>query len=231
MSSITECSSCTNNKSELDILISKNQNLGKCLDNLREENKEQHLTICSLISKNQNLGKYYKHVRQQLVVVKKKHLCFKINQTKKYNTLLQVNHKVLSEHRNLKKSLKNLSNQNKTLQESLDNVLNVELEGVKKTALCDDINFNVDELIEIEEEINEMEIPNDVESHSENTESSIPSTPPESSVVDESMTIENDHSDNLTPKKNVSKSKKRKRTNNTVQVRKSNRVRNSKKKK
>ena len=212
------------------------------------ENAQQHLAICSLISKNKNLGKSCKQLRTQLVVNKKKFLQFKINQTKKYNILLKTNHDLNKEFQKIKNQFKdlehtnnNLTNQNQKLQKVVDNILDVNLEGVKATAVCDGIDLSgddisVEEAMTIEKEhenfANEMEIPNDIdESLIENTEPTIPSTPPEQIVVNESVTIDDDL-DKSTPKKPelaVREKRKRSVSKSQVRVRKSKRNRNKNK--
>ena len=212
------------------------------------ENAQQHLAICSLISKNKNLGKSCKQLRTQLVVNKKKFLQFKINQTKKYNILLKTNHDLNKEFQKIKNQFKdlehtnnNLTNQNQKFQKVVDNILDVNLEGVKATAVCDGIDLSgddisVEEAMTIEKEhenfANEMEIPNDIdESLIENTEPTIPSTPPEQIVVNESVTIDDDL-DKSTPKKPelaVREKRKRSVSKSQVRVRKSKRNRNKNK--
>ena len=204
------------------------------METLREENEQQHLTICSLIAQNQKLRKLCKETRRNFVVSKKNQLFFKINQTKKYNMLLQTNREIMKNFHNMQKRVKNLTDQKKKLQECVDNVLNINIESVKETAICDGIDFRVDDfninqVTEIEKEIEtEIENQNEVEETLNDIESppeeSAPSTPPPEQSVD---TIT---SDELTPKKTVSSSNKRKLSDSPTPVRKSSRIRKKKQK-
>ena len=80
----------------------------KVMVDLRDENKRQHLTICSLISQNEELRKSSKKLRMKLVFSKKEGLRFKIDQTKKYHVLLQTNRKTMSMYDIMSKCVDNL---------------------------------------------------------------------------------------------------------------------------
>lgn len=201
---------------------------------LRQNNERLHLTTCSLISQNKQLSKSSKELRQKLIVSKRKLLTFKIDQTKKYHVLLQTNMKLMSEHETMKKCVDDMTEKNKKLKISLENVMDTAVKGVKATALCDGIDFNVndfsiDEMISIENETELTETSTnetDPETPKIIDSSNIPSTPPDSNV-DKSLIIDN-NSDEPTPKKPVSGVSKRKRSESTVNVRKSNRIRKKK---
>ena len=163
----------------------------KVMVDLRDENKRQYLTICSLISQNEELRKSSKKLRMKLVFSKKEGLRFKIDQTKKYHVLLQTNRKIMKMHDIMSKCVDNLKKKNNKLQTSLDNVMDFAVEGVKDSALCDGINFNVDDFsvneimtTENKNVVNETETetPKDIELSPEITDSITPNISSESSV-------------------------------------------------
>ena len=79
----------------------------------RQNNERLHLTTCSLISANNKLSESVKDLRQKLIVSKKKHLRFKIDQTKKHHVLLQTNMKLMSDHKIMKKCVDDMTEKNK----------------------------------------------------------------------------------------------------------------------
>ena len=52
---------------------------------------------------------------------------------------------MMSEHDNMKSCFENVTEKNKKLQRSLDNVMNLAVEGVKHAAICDGIDFSLDD--------------------------------------------------------------------------------------
>lgn len=110
-------------------------------------NRAKDITICSLMGENSKLRKSCKDLRQRLVVEKKQHLRFKIENTKQRSQLLSTNRQIQSKYSDIQKHFQKMKSKCVNMEKCLENILDINVDSVKQSAMNDRVVVDITESV------------------------------------------------------------------------------------